>query len=129
MAGFTFEPGANLTPTGDADNDGISNLVESVLGTAPNASSTGLTPVSATGTSFTFTHPLNPNLASDVTYTYAWSADLIEWKTSGQTNTGGVTATITAGAPVAGVVTVTTTATAGTPVKLFTRLVATQTNP
>jgi len=47
MGGFTYPSGADTTPTGDADHDGISNLVQQVLGTAPNAATTGLTQVSA----------------------------------------------------------------------------------
>jgi hypothetical protein len=49
---------------------------------------------------------------------------MVEWKTSGQTNTGGTTATIAASAPVSGVVTVTVTITGGPSAKLFGRLVA-----
>jgi autotransporter-associated beta strand protein len=127
MAGYTFAPGADLSFAGDADSDGISNGIEQVFGTVPNAATTGLTQISATGTSVTYQHPLNPIIASDVTYSYQWSTDLAEWKSGGQTNTGGTTATITAGAPVSGQVTVTTAVTSGPSVKLFTRIVATKT--
>lgn len=126
MAGYTFAPGANTTDTGDADNDGIPNLIEQILGTAPNAATTGLAQISGTPGSVVFQHPLNANLASDVTYSYQWSTDLAEWKASGASNTSGVTATITPSAPVSGVVTVTTAATSGSPAKLFTRLTATR---
>jgi len=127
ISGYAFAPGADTTATGDADGDGVSNLVENVLGTAPNAPTSGLTQIGGTGTSVTFKHTLNAALASDVTYTYQWSTDLNEWKSSGQPNTGGTTTTITAGAPVSGEVTVTASVTAGTASKLFVRLVATQT--
>jgi hypothetical protein len=60
-----------------------------------------------------------------VTASYEWSTDLIEWKSSGQTNTGGTTATITVSPPVADVVTVTMTVTSGPATKLFGRLAAT----
>jgi hypothetical protein len=100
--------------------------VENVLGTNPNAYSAGLTEVSATAGSATFKHTLNPTVASDVSYTYEWSTDLTEWKTSGQSNTGGVTATIAPSAPAAGVVTVVTTVTSGTPARLFARIKASQ---
>ena len=76
--------------------------------------------------SATFKHTLNPTLASDVSYTYEWSTDLAEWKTSGATNTGGTTATITPSAQASGVVTVTTAITSGPAAKLFTRIKATQ---
>lgn len=126
ISGYTFAPGADTSATGDADGDGISNLVENVLGTAPNAASSGLTQIGGTGTSVTFSHPLNAELASDVTYSYQWSTDLAEWKSSGQSNTGGIATTITAGAPVSGVVTVTASVTTGTASKLFVRLIANQ---
>jgi len=120
---------ANAPATGfvtDSDNDGVPNGLENVLGTNPNASSAGLTEISATASSATFKHTLNPTIASDVSYTYEWSTDLIEWKASGETNTGTTTATITPSAPVSGVVTVTTAITSGPASKLFTRIKATQ---
>lgn len=126
MSGFSFAPGADLTPTGDADSDGIANVVENVLGTAPNVATQGLVQIAATAGSISFLHPLNADLASDVTYTYQWSTDLSEWKASGQANAGGVNATITPSAPAAGVVTVTTNITAGSSSKVFVRLVAMQ---
>jgi autotransporter-associated beta strand protein len=117
---------ANAPATGfvtDTDNDGLSNGVENVLGSNPNAYNAGLTEVSSTATSVIFKHTLNPTVASDVTYGYEWSTDLTEWKTTGQTNTGLTTATITPSAPVLGVVTVTVTITGGPSAKLFGRLV------
>ncbi len=36
ISGFTFEPGADLTPTGDPDNDGNSNLIEFATHGIPN---------------------------------------------------------------------------------------------
>ncbi|MCX6866836.1 MAG: autotransporter-associated beta strand repeat-containing protein [Verrucomicrobia bacterium] len=110
----------------DSDNDGIPNGVENILGTNPNISSPGLIQVSATATSVTFQHTLNPTVASDVTRSYQWSTDLVEWKTSDQSNSGGTTAIISPSAPDAGVVTVTVTISKGSSNKLFGRLVATQ---
>lgn len=112
--------------TTDSDNDGVPNRIENVLGSNPNTSSEGLTQVSATATSVTFKHTLNPTIASDVSYSYQWSTDLTEWKATGQTNTGGPTATITPTGPVGGVVTVTMSITGGPSTRLFGRLVATQ---
>ena len=121
---------ANAPATGfttDSDNDGVPNGVEHVLGTNPNTPSAGLNQVTATPNSVTFRHQLNPALASDVSYTYQWSTDLTEWKTSGQSNTGGVQTAISASAPDAnGIVTVTMTITAGSSTRLSGRLVATQ---
>jgi hypothetical protein len=126
MGGFTFAPGADLTPAGDADNDGISNLVENVFGTAPNAPSTGLTQIASSSGTLSFQHPLNPDLASDVGYTYEWSADLVEWEASDQANTGGVIVNISPAAPVSDVVTVSSSVTGGASSRVFVRLVANQ---
>ena len=69
---------------------------------------------------------MNASLAADVTYSYQWSSNLAEWKSSGEPNTGGTTANISASAPVAGEVTVTTTI-SGTPAtKVFVRIIANQ---
>jgi autotransporter-associated beta strand protein len=120
---------ANPPATGfdtDSDRDGNANGIEHLLGTSPNSYSAGLTQVAATATSVTFRHALNPTVANDVAASYQWSTDLVEWKASGETNSGGTTATIIPSAPVGGVVTVTTTITFGPTGKLFGRLVATK---
>ena len=121
---------ANAPATGfttDTDNDGVPNGVEHVLGTNPNTASAGLTQVAATANSITFQHQLNPARANDVSYTYQWSTDLTEWRTSGQTNAGGVQTLISASAPDAnGTVTVTMTITSGSSTRLAGRLVAVQ---
>jgi len=126
-AGNTFAAwlAANPPATGfttDSDNDGVPNGVENVLGTDPNTSSAGLTQVSATASSVTFQHTLNPTIASDVSYSYEWSTDLVEWKASGVPNSAGTIGTIVASAPVAGVVTVTTTRSGTASGKMFTRI-------
>lgn len=118
---------ANSPATGfstDTDNDGVPNGVENVLGTNPNTSSAGLTQVSATASSVTFQHTLNPTIASDVSYSYQWSSDLSEWKASGVANTAGTIGTVVPSAPAAGVVTVVTTRTGTASSKLFTRIKA-----
>jgi fibronectin-binding autotransporter adhesin len=118
---------ANSPATGfttDTDKDGVPNGVENVLGTNPNTSSAGLTQISATTTSVTYQHTLNPTIASDVSYSYQWSSDLIEWKASGVANTAGTMGTIAPSTPVAGVVTVVTTQTGTPSSKLFTRIKA-----
>jgi hypothetical protein len=111
----------------DTDLDGIPNGVENVLGTNPNLSSAGLTEVASAANSVTFKHQLNPTTASDVSYGYQWTTDMVEWKTSGQSNTGGTSTLIVASAPDGnGVVTVTMTITGGPAARLFGRLVAVQ---
>jgi autotransporter-associated beta strand protein len=118
---------ANSPATGfdtDTDNDGIPNGVENVLGTNPNTSNAGLTQVSATANSVTFQHTLNPTLASDVSYVYQWSSDLVEWVASGQPNSAGTIGTIVPSAPESGVVTVTTTTSGTASAKMFTRIKA-----
>ena len=100
--------------------------MEHVLGTDPNVYSAGLTQVSATASSATYKHTLNPTVASDVSHSYEWSTDLVEWKATTESNTGGTTSTITPSAPVSGVVTVTTAITSGPAGKLFTRLKVTK---
>ncbi len=129
MASFDFAafPGADQSANGDADNDGISNLIEQVFGTAPNAANTGMTQISAATNSVTFKHPLNPVPASNVSYSYEWSSDLVEWKASGESNSGNTSASITAAATVGNEVTVTTTTTAGPSAKLFIRVNAVET--
>lgn len=124
MSGFTFAPGANLSADGDADGDGIANIVENVLGTAPNAPSTGLTAVSGSAGALSFSHPLNPEISSDVNYNYQWSTDLAEWQASGEANTGGTVITIAAGAPVSGVVQASATVSSGSAPRVFVRLSA-----
>jgi hypothetical protein len=110
----------------DSDNDGVPYAVEHLLGSNPNAFSVGLSNLASTASSATYTHTLNPTLASDMSYVYEWSTDLVEWKSSGVTNTAGTTATIAPSAPVSGVVTVTTTNTSRPATKLFTRIKASQ---
>ncbi len=116
---------ANAPATGfitDSDGDGLPNGVENVLGSNPNTASAGLTGISATPSSASFSHSLNATIASNVSYSYQWSTDLTEWKATGQTNIAGTTATIAAAG--SGPVTVTTTIISGPAGKLFTRLVA-----
>ncbi len=110
----------------DSDNDGVPNGLENILGTNPNAYSAGLTNVSSTASSATYQHLLSGVIAGDVTYSYEWSTDLVEWKATTETNSGLTTATITPSAPAAGVVTVTTAITSGPAAKLFTRIKASQ---
>ncbi len=126
-----FSVGGLTGPNDDFDNDGLDNSVENVLGSNPSVSNTGLTAVSAAGSSFKFQHNQSNEIASDVTESYQFSTDLIEWKASGGT-TNGTTAIITEAivtdtvAPGTDVIEVKVTVTSGPAVKVFARLVATQ---
>ena len=125
-------PGAASAPgfLQDADNDGIANGIEHVLGSSPSATSSGMYQVSATGTSMKFRHPQTNSLATTVTTAYQWSSDLQNWYASGVTNPAGIRATISestitnTSAPSLDVIEVTTAVTAGANKKVFTRMTA-----
>jgi len=105
----------------DPDLDGVDSGVENFFGTAPDEFSAGLLAGTASGGSFTFTHPLNATPADDLTATYRWSTDLQDFYDDGDSNGAGTTTVDFAqGTPSGGMVTVTATIT-GTeiPAKLF----------
>ncbi|GAA5129655.1 hypothetical protein JIN84_03640 [Luteolibacter yonseiensis] len=79
----------------DPDHDGLVNGVEHLLGSSPADANRGVRDISsATGGSFTFRHTRTNAMATDVTASYEWSQDLVNWHASGAT-AGGITATIT----------------------------------
>jgi hypothetical protein len=112
----------------DPDGDGLDNVLENFLGTAPNAGNAGLTAGALSGNTFTFTHPQNATPASDVSApAYTWSTDLQTFHASGA-SAGGTTVNLVAApnTPSAGTTTVTATVTGTVPPKLFVRLGVTQ---
>jgi lysophospholipase L1-like esterase len=124
ISGFGLAP-ADQPFDADPDRDGLPSGMEHVFGTNPNGFTQGLTEISASASSLTFRHPLNPTRATTVGYTYEWSADLTNWRTSGQLNASGTRAAFVPSPPDGnGQVTVVLTITAGPAVRLFTRMVA-----
>jgi hypothetical protein len=111
----------------DPDRDGLANGLEAWLGTHPGTFSKGLVSgtVNTGAGSFTFTHPVNPTPAVDLTATYRWSKDLATFTADGNAS-GGTTVNFIPGTPSGGVVTVTAVVT-GTPInKLFVDVKVTQ---
>jgi fibronectin-binding autotransporter adhesin len=111
----------------DPDGDGIDNGVENFFGTNPGVFSSGLVAVSASGGTFTFTHPQNAAPASDLAAAYTWSKDLATFLANGATDGAGSTVSFTtqANTPSQGITTVTATVTGTATSKLFVRVVVT----
>ncbi|MCW1925685.1 autotransporter-associated beta strand repeat-containing protein [Luteolibacter arcticus] len=74
IGGFTFEDGADLTVSGDADHDGLDNGLEYALGLAPNQSNGS--PGTFTGSQVSFTKGAEAIANRDVTYVIEISNDL-----------------------------------------------------
>ena len=117
---FTFAAGADTTPTGDPDGDGMTNQQEYAFGLDPTKATSvnPITPLLANGT-FTYTRRTSPT-ATGLTYTVLTSVDLEHWAA----DTGASQSAVANGA----IETVTVTVTA-TPVngKLFVRVEASPT--
>lgn len=130
--------GALDGPLDDADGDGIPNILEHVLGFAPDVANNGslVTTSDSPPGSVGFVHTrIKPaDLASDVVQGYEWSTNLVDW-TAGGDSFGGVT--VGFGAPVViddtnpvfDVVEVTATVTTGSAERLFVRLAASVATP
>ena len=113
----------------DANGDGLANGIEAWFGTNPVVSNAGITPVSQIDTVFTFTHPqANPPLG-DVSFSYEWSTNMIDWYPSGTTvGTTTVDIDFEPNTPAPGITEVQADTESSTvaPTKLFIRGVATQ---
>lgn len=110
--------GSLTAASDDYDQDGIGNALENYFGTNPAVFSTGVVATGKSGNTFTFTHPLGANPASDITAAYRWSTDLASFHADGAT-AGGSTVTFAQGTPSGGMVTVTATITGTVPERLF----------
>ncbi len=129
LAGFDLggQTGFNEDPDGDL----ITNGLESYFGTDPSSASgdanlSELT-VDPPAKTFTFRHPLNPNMASDIVAVYRWSPDLGTFHDDGAT-AGPTTVDFTQSTPTNGWVTVTATVTGTMPERLFTQIQVSQQN-
>ena len=118
----TFESKGVLV---DADGDGLDNGVEAFFGTHPGIPNAGIIGLLTDGTTTTFSHPQAEPALDDVTATYQWSPDLVNWYSGDGVDGpgGGLTVGIPPVTPVGGIANV--TATASQPVaRLFVRVSA-----
>jgi autotransporter-associated beta strand protein len=102
IAGFDVD--GQIGANDDFDNDKLGNAVENLLGTSPEVFSQGLNSVSASGGNLVFRHTLSTTPAADLTGSYEWSVNLVDWNASGATASGttvtfGTPAVITQGTP------------------------------
>lgn len=81
LKGYTFAPGADTSPTGDPDGDGLTNFQEYAFGLNPTSGSS-VNPITvpldkSTGT-FSYTRRATP-ATTGLTYTVWTSTDLANW--------------------------------------------------
>ncbi|MFL2832099.1 MAG: hypothetical protein ACJ0BK_00590 [Coraliomargaritaceae bacterium] len=70
----------------DADGDGKENGLEHAFSTDPLVRDTsGISQLAVVGNTASFTHPLNPVLAEDISVAYEWSTDLQTFHANGAT--------------------------------------------
>lgn len=115
----------------DPDNDGIPNGIEYLFNSAPNAPGSGISALTPAPNGFTFTHPQSSDPLNDITFTYQWSSDLINWNQSGDIDTNGLSINFSTElideSAAAGTDTIQVTAeiVAGVSTELFVRILAT----
>jgi hypothetical protein len=76
----------------DPDGDGIANGLENVFGTNPSVSNASINFLGKVGDFLTFQHPQTSTLASDISFEYVWTTDLLTWNADGA-EVGGTTVT------------------------------------
>ena len=124
-----YAVGALTGVNDDFDHDGLPNAIEDILGTPPNAYSAGLVNLSKTASTLVFRHTRSNTISPDLTASYEWSANLVNWNAAG-TSLGGVTVNIVAvvindvAAPANDLVEVTATVTGSPAKEIFVRLKA-----
>jgi hypothetical protein len=125
----TFSVGGLVGADDDFDQDGLANAVENLLGTSPEVFSPGLTNIARNGANLVFRHTRSTTPATDLTGSYQWSTDLVNWQASGVPAAG---TTVTFATPVVIIpgtpqlVEVTATVTGTAAPKVFARFRATQ---
>ena len=84
-----YTTGTNTAFNEDADGDGKENGLEHAFSTDPLVRDTsGISQLAVVGNTTSFTHPLNPVLAEDISVTYEWSTDLQTFHVNGATVEG-----------------------------------------
>ena len=71
------------------------------------------------GSTFAFRHPMNENLATDLTAVYRWSKNLSNFHNDGDSDLDGTSVDFVAGTPMDGVVTVTASITGTSTDRIF----------
>ncbi len=120
-----FDVGGETAFTDDPDDDGNANGIENYFGTDPSEFSQGVVAGTVSGSTMTFTHPLNDTPASDLTAVYRWSKDLSSFHGDG-VEFESTTVSFSQGTPSEGMVEVTATITGTALDKLFVDIKVTQ---
>ncbi len=110
----------------DIDGDGLTNGVEAWFGTDPRNFNAGITELATNGVTTTFRHPRNSQAPIDLTGSYEWSSNMVDWYAGNGISgpPGGATVNIVA-SPSLSTTTVTATASGSLP-RLFLRAKLTQ---
>jgi hypothetical protein len=111
-------------PGDDPDGDGVTNSLEAWLGTDPATPSNSFSAPSTDLTTTSFTHPRNMRAPTDLSASYEWSPNLVDWYPDAGGPIDGPTVSFSS-STLDGTATVTATASEEMP-RLFLRVVVTQ---